>query len=330
MRIEDASQIGSCRRAAQQLAQRNDFDETLVGRAGIIATELATNVLKHGKGGELVLQAISDGSNTLLEMIAIDRGPGMSVERCMRDGYSTGGTSGTGLGAIARMSSLFDVYSVAEQGTVAVTRLNRQAPRGSDTSAGHGSLQFGAISLALEGEIECGDAWRMAVKGDTFSIMVADGLGHGPLAAKASGSAATAFAQKPFSTPGESIERMHRALAGSRGAAVACAVLDGQNAKLAYCGVGNIAGVVISAERSQGMVSHNGTLGLQMPRKQQFDYGFGTGSRVVMHSDGMSTRWSLSSYPGIGAHHPSIIAGVLYRDHARSRDDFTVIVTGAA
>lgn len=329
MRIEDASQVGSSRRAAQRLALLNDFDETLVGRAGIIASELATNVLKHAGGGELLLQAIDDDNGATIEMIAIDRGPGMSVERCMPDGYSTGGTAGTGLGAIRRLSTLFDIYSVPGQGTVALSRLSRQGPR---VPAGANAAPllhaFGAICLAVEGEIECGDTWRLAVEGDSLAIMVADGLGHGPIAASASGSAATAYLQKPFATPIENIDRMHLALSGGRGAAVACALLDRRSANLAYCGVGNIAGVVVSAQRSQGMVSHNGTLGLQMPRKQQFGYAFGAGSRIVMHSDGMSARWTLKSYPGIDACHPSVIAGVLYRDHARRRDDFTVVVTG--
>jgi hypothetical protein len=76
------------------------------------------------------------------------------------------------------------------------------------------------------------------------------------------------------------------------------------------------------------MVSHNGILGVQFLRKQQFEYAFGRGDRVVMHSDGMSARWSLAAYPGLSDRHPAVVAGVLYRDHRRPRDDVTVLVSG--
>jgi anti-sigma regulatory factor (Ser/Thr protein kinase) len=327
MPIEEVSQVGQCRRAAQQLAQNYDFDETLVGRVGIVATELANNLVKHAGRGELLLQAISDGHSVNVEMLAIDRGPGMSVERCLRDGYSTSGSPGTGLGAISRLSSLFDLYSAEGQGTVAVSRVVKQTAPGvgrQKTSAG----EFGAISVAVLGETECGDIWRIATRDGATAILVADGLGHGPLAATAASAAAAAFDKQPFDPPSESMQHLHQALSGGRGAAAACAVIDSAHSTLAYAGVGNICGSVISAERSRGMVSHNGILGVHLLRKQQFEYPCAPGERVVMHSDGMSARWSLKAYPGLFSRHAAVIAGVLYRDHARPRDDVTVVVSG--
>jgi anti-sigma regulatory factor (Ser/Thr protein kinase) len=327
MRVEDVSQVGDCRRAAQKLAQVYDFDDTLVGRVGIVATELTNNLVKHAGRGELLLQAIGDGQSVTIEMVAIDRGPGMSVERCMRDGYSTGGTAGTGLGAISRLSTLFDVYS-ADGGTVAVSRVAKQAALGSARPAAMAAREFGAISIAVQGETECGDIWRIASREGSTAILVADGLGHGPLAATAAAAAAAAFDKQPFDSPAESMQHLHKALSGGRGAAAACAVIDSGSATLAYAGVGNIYGAVVSAERSRGMVSHNGILGVQMPRKQQFEYPFTLEDRVVMHSDGMSARWSVKNYPGLFLRHAAVIAGVLYRDHARPRDDVTVVVSG--
>jgi anti-sigma regulatory factor (Ser/Thr protein kinase) len=327
MRVEEISQVGDCRRAAQRLAQTYDFDQTLVGRVGIVATELANNLVKHAGRGELLLQAISDGRSVSVEMVTIDKGPGMSVERCMRDGYSTTGTAGTGLGAISRLSTLFDVYSAQGQGTVAVSRVAQTAP-GSSRQIAPAVPEFGAISLALLGETECGDIWRIAARAGSTAILVADGLGHGPLAATAARAAAAAFEKQPFEPPSESMQRLHQALSGGRGAAAACAVIDSSNSKLAYAGVGNICGSVVSAERSRGMVSHNGILGVHLMRKQQFEYPCTPEDRVVMHSDGMSARWSLKNYPGLFARHAAVIAGVLYRDHARPKDDVTVVVSG--
>ncbi len=326
-RIDERSQVGECRRSAQRLAEAHGFDATRVGRVGIVAAELANNVANHARRGEFLLQALDEGCGVSIEMVAIDRGPGMHVDTCMRDGYSTAGSAGTGLGAVSRLSSMFDVYSLIDQGTVAVARISKQssaAVRRDPASA------FGAICIAVAGEIDCGDTWKIAQRDDAMAILVCDGLGHGSPAALASGAAAQTFRENPFERPSESMQRFHAKLAGGRGAAAAVAVLDRTKASVAYAGVGNIAGSIVSSERSKGMVSHNGVLGVQLLRSQQFDYEFPRDGRIVMHSDGMSARWSLSSYPGISIRHASVIAAVLYRDHARARDDVTVVVAGGS
>ncbi len=320
LRVEDASHVGECRRTALRLAESHGFAEALAGRVAIVATEMGNNLIRHAGRGELLIQALHDGAEVTVELVAIDRGPGMDVNACMRDGYSTVGTPGTGLGAISRLSTLFDVYSLIDRGTVVVSRIANQASAGSP--------EFGAICLAVAGEIECGDTWRIAERGDAMAILVADGLGHGSLAATASRAAAAAFIERPFDPPSEIMQRLHTALSGGRGAAAACAALKPESARVTYAGIGNIAGCVLSAERSRGMVSHNGILGVQLLRRQEFEYDYPEASRVVMHSDGMSARWSIDSYPGLAARHAAVIAAVLYRDHARDRDDVTVVVTG--
>ena len=93
------------------------------------------------------------------------------------------------------------------------------------------------------------------------------------------------------------------------------------------CYIGNISGALLSPDRSQGLVSHAGTLGMQGTRRaQQFEYPRPAGSLLVMHSDGVSARWNLRERPDLLGHHPAIIAAVLYRDHGRNRDDSTVVV----
>lgn len=93
-----------------------------------------------------------------------------------------------------------------------------------------------------------------------------------------------------------------------------------------YAGMGNIAGAVVSNEKTQFMVSHNGTAGHAARRFQQFDYALPPDGVVIMHSDGLSTSWNFKMYPGLLRRHPSVIAGVLYRDSSRGRDDVCVVV----
>jgi anti-sigma regulatory factor (Ser/Thr protein kinase) len=327
--VSEQSDIGECRRTAKRLADGLQFGEVSAGRAGIVATELATNIVRHARSGEILVQSITDGVRAEVEVLAVDRGPGMAdFDACLRDGYSTGGTAGQGLGAVSRLSGVFDAYSHPAHGTVVMSRIERDAPERPDARRTKApQFEFGVVNLAVEGEIECGDTWRISDRGSRITLMVADGLGHGPLAAAAAQSAASAFAERPADAPAAALEQMHRILSGSRGAAVACADLRPQDLKIDYAGVGNISGAVVAAERSRGMVSHNGTLGVKLLRNQQFEYEWPKGSLVVMHSDGLSARWNLAVYPGLHVHHhPGVIAGVLYRDFVRRRDDATVVV----
>lgn len=308
--IDHDSATGEARRAAITLARELAFDETLAGRCGIVATELATNLLRHAGGGELLLQRLGQQ----VEIITIDRGPGMAdMDRAMVDGFSTGGSAGQGLGAVKRASSEFDLYSAPGAGTVVMARVG--PPPG---------LRLGAICVALRGEQQCGDSWLLAHGEAGTATCVVDGLGHGVLAAESAQAMAASFATAPFEPPSVQMERGHHRLSGMRGAAAACSHRTGTT--LSYSGVGNIYGHLIDAGQSQGLVSHNGILGTQMRRTQQFEYPAPSGSLLVMHTDGLSARWSLSQHAGLYARHPAVIAGVLFREHGRPRDDATVLV----
>jgi anti-sigma regulatory factor (Ser/Thr protein kinase) len=312
--IDEDSQVGQVRRSAQALAASRGFTETDVGRVAIVATELANNLVRHARGGELLLQPIASTQAGLIELLAIDRGRGMAdVERCMKDGYSSTGTAGTGLGAVRRLATEFDIHSTPGQGTIVMARVGAGAP-----------AHFGAISIPIAGEFECGDCWRVALQGEERAVIVADGLGHGIEAAAAAGVAAEVFAAAPFDEPSSILERAHRAMSGSRGAAVACARLRPASS-LVYAGIGNISGALLGTERRQGLVSHNGILGVRAHRVQQFEYRRDGRSLLVMHSDGISARWDLE--PAVASRHPAIIAALLYRDHARGRDDASVVVS---
>lgn len=312
--IEDESQVGEARRDAQRLAMAYGLDATLTGRVAIAATELGTNLIRHGGGGQLLMQPLQAGSGEAIELLAIDRGRGMTdVNRCLNDGYSTGGTCGTGLGAVRRLSSEFDIHSVPGEGTIVMSRIGTSA-----------ASRFGAISIAVKGEVECGDGWALAHVADAISVMVVDGLGHGSLAAAAAESAQECFAATAGAMPRAVLERAHRSLSSTRGAAAAVARIAGPN--LSYAGVGNINGYIVGGDRAQGLVSHNGTLGLTLTRLQQFEYERSAPSLLVMHSDGLSARWDLRNNAPLLARHPAVIAAVLFRDHARVRDDATVVV----
>ena len=326
--VADISAAGEPRRAAATLAERFGFTPSRSGQAALIVSELASNLAKHAKRGEILLRPIcapeGGGEVAGLEILAIDSGPGIpDVALSRRDGYSTTGTLGHGLGAIARQSDLFDVFTDGS-GTVAVAQIWRERPAANPR---HLPYEIGAAQVAHAGEDICGDDWDWRMRDGRLTMILADGLGHGLSAHDAARAATLAYRPLSEEAPQRIVEQIHASLRATRGAAVATLSIDCERGVARYCGVGNISAVILPPDgRRQSMVSQNGTAGHTASRIHEFNYPVPSRAIVVMASDGLGTHWDLGAYPGLRAHHPSVIAGLLYRDFSRRRDDVTVVV----
>ena len=318
--INDASAVSESRRAALRLARICGLDEAASGRVALVVTEAATNLVKHAIGGELLLRILDQGGISGVEVLALDRGPGIAnLGECLRDGFSTAGSPGTGLGAINRLSDEFDIHSMPEKGTTLVSRIS------SEPAQIGRRYKVGAVCSPKPGETVCGDGWEVSSRNTGCSIIVADGLGHGPDAAAAALEAIRVFKTSQDLAPADLILAAHGALRSTRGAAVAIAELTvGEDLK--YTGVGNISGVVLGNGSDRHLVSYNGIVGHEIRKIREFTYPWTRDGLLIMHSDGVSTHWSLNTYPGLVSRDPSIIAAVLYRDYSRERDDVTVVV----
>jgi hypothetical protein len=263
-------------------------------------------------------------------MMALDQGPGIrNLAESLRDGYSTQGTSGHGLGAIVRLSKHADFYSVLGKGTAVLARWEGPASGHSALNPSHG-LRISAVSLPKPGQEVSGDSWAAVQHGEDLMVLVADGLGHGMEAHLASSEAVRILRQNPDLEPKALLERCHQALRSTRGAAVAVARIDYGRQKVAFAGVGNISGRIYSGcQLRQNAVSVNGTAGHQTERMQEFYYPWPADGLLQLHSDGLATGASLEHYPGLALRDPTLIASVLYRDFARGRDDATVVIVKA-
>lgn len=316
--------MGQARREATALAAALGFDETRQGVLALILTEVANNLVRHAAQGELLLRALEAGGSIGIEVTAVDKGPGMAnISQCMQDGYSTAGTAGNGMGAIARLVDRLDIYSKPGEGTVLVCVLWAK-PVPPDTPST--SMEIGAVNRPKPGQEICGDAWAVEFRAGRALFFLADGLGHGPDAAIASQEAVRAFRKQASRRPKEILEAVHAALHGTRGAAAALAEIDFEKQEVCFAGIGNIAGTISTPPQSQSMVSHNGIVGHQVRKVQEFFYPWTSRALLIMHSDGLSHRWQLERYPGLTVRHPALIAGVLYRDFQRRNDDATVLV----
>jgi hypothetical protein len=287
-----------------------------------VVSELASNLAKHAHDGELLVNPLDCAGIPGIEVLALDQGPGIAdIGRCLRDGFSTAGSPGTGLGAVKRLTESLDIFSTSKAGTAVLARLWSRALPAEVASV----LQTGAVCVPKHGETECGDAWTTWTRAGAVVFLVADGLGHGPTAADTSHQAVLSFQANANQDPVSIVRAMHLALRSSRGAAVAVAALDLDARLLRYAGVGNISGVVLADGVARSLVSHNGTVGHVLNKVQEFVYPFPPGALLVLHSDGLRTRWDLDDYAGLASRDPGLIAGVLYRDFKRGRDDVTVV-----
>jgi anti-sigma regulatory factor (Ser/Thr protein kinase) len=327
--VTDGSQVSEARRLAIALASEIGWDQTASGKLAIVATEAATNLVKHAQLGEIHLGTCRRDGHFGIEVLALDRGPGVArIEECLRDGYSTQATAGTGLGAIARLADEFDVYSQPGKGTCIVARI--YASPDSRRPSSPDLFTVGAVQVPVRGERQCGDNWGLREENGQVVLMVADGLGHGPEANQASTEAIAVLMRSTDLAPLVLLERVHHALRATRGAAVAVAHIEIQQKQVRFAGVGNIAASIITPEATQHLVSHNGTAGHNVHRLQEFAYAWPTTGTLVMHSDGITTSWHLDPYPGLTERHPSLLAAVLYRDASRGRDDACVVVARPA
>jgi anti-sigma regulatory factor (Ser/Thr protein kinase) len=316
--IVDASSVGEVRRKGMWAAERLGLDEVMAGELALLATEVSRNVLLHGGGGEAIILGAKNDHGPMAGVLALDKGSGIqNIATALADGYSTAGTMGGGLGAMKRIASSLDIFT-AGNGTIVFLELG--------TGAQNDSLQIAGIAVPYPKEKFCGDACAYHRTPQRTLILLVDGLGHGWEASEAAQEAVDVFRQHSHRSPREILAYMHDALKKTRGAAAAISEIRPNENRLTYAGVGNTAAVVLSNKVSRSLTSHNGTLGIAVPRIQEFQVEWPSRAILIMHSDGVQTRWDLSSYPGLLSRHPAVIGGALLRDFRRQRDDASVVV----
>jgi anti-sigma regulatory factor (Ser/Thr protein kinase) len=320
--VDNPTDAAEARRVADRAAGEAGLPEEDRARVALVVTEAATNVLKHAGGGRLFLRAVRRHGVGGVEMLALDGGPGMAnVGASMADGYSTAGSSGTGLGAIRRNATEFDLHSVHGGGTAVLARV---WPRRERVAAA--ALDIGGLSMPKPGEDVSGDDWDAIAGPQGARLMVVDGLGHGPFAREAAEHALSVFRTGPDEAPTAVLVACHAALRSTRGAAVALAEVDLAARQVHFAGVGNVTAVVLGNGTSQHLVSVNGTVGHGTFRVREFAYTWPEQGLLVLATDGIQSRWSLEAHPGLADRDPALVAAVLYREYSRQRDDATVVV----
>jgi anti-sigma regulatory factor (Ser/Thr protein kinase) len=332
IRVADPSAATGCRNHALGLAARLGFPAARAEDLALAVTEAATNLPKHAREGLMMLRA--DAAGGLIELVTLDAGPGIpDVAAALRDGTSTAGTLGIGLGAIRRLADFTDVYSPAGHGTVLAARfLARRPGPGAGPGTAPGLLQWAGLTRPIDGEFECGDSYLAWREGGCVTAVLCDGLGHGPLAAMASRAAMAAVREAAGreaggGPPAALLRYAHERMGRTRGGALG--VVRAGEGSVSFAGLGNIAGWIVSGTGRQGMISVPGIAGHQARRISQFEYPLPAGAAVMLHSDGLTSRWSQRDLPGLAARDPLVIAAALLREAGTHRDDASVLALSA-
>jgi len=299
------------------MAERLRFPAARIGQLALAVTEAASNLHKHAEQGSLLLCVNRDGPQPGIDLVTIDAGPGVrDVSAALRDGHSTAGTLGIGLGAIQRLADFADLYSRPGHGTSLVARFCVSPPVSQPRWAG--------LIRPITGETECGDAYGVVPADGAVTAVLCDGLGHGPLAAAAAAAGVAAVLDDPAGEPAALLERVHRRMSGTRGGAVGVVQVSGQLAR--FAGLGNVAASIVSDGQRKSMISIPGIAGVQARTIRQFEYDVPPGSAVIVHSDGVSSRWEAAALPALEARDPLLIAAVLLAEAGVHRDDAGVLV----
>ncbi|MEU9186746.1 ATP-binding SpoIIE family protein phosphatase [Streptomyces sp. NPDC048484] len=335
---DGASLAVVARSAATALARRIGLSGHRSAEVALAVTEAATNVQRHAVDGALLLRVVRSGDQAGVEFVTVDSGAGMTdVPADLADGTSSAGSLGIGLGMVSRLSDHFDLHSVPGRGTVMTAQFWPRTVDGRAVVASPGSFPAGGVTRPISGESVCGDAWavRNTVGDDTghrpaILVMLCDGLGHGPLAARASQAAVRAFHATRDPSPEGVLGAVHLALRGTRGGAVAVARIEPAAGRLLYCGIGNVSGFLVGDGGRKALISAPGIVGSHMRRLRTFEEPLPQHGALVMHSDGLTERWDHGSLPGLLQHSPLVMAGQLLREAGVRRDDAGVVVIKGA
>ncbi|WP_030745816.1 ATP-binding protein [Streptomyces sp. NRRL S-31] len=326
----DVALAAAARRHAGQLARGICLSEERVSQVELCVTEMATNLLKHTRDGSVALRVVRFGGRAAVECLSLDSGPGIEdVPLALRDGTSAVGTLGIGMGAIGRLADVSGIHSLRGRGTVLYARFHAEdtAP---EPDARVAAVDTGGLTRPISGEQVCGDTWAVRTMGgagdDRLLLMMCDGLGHGPLAARVADRAREAFRDSRRPGPSGVLEDVHAGLRGTRGAAVAIALVEPAEQRVRLSGVGNISALVTVAASRTALLSMPGIVGAHLPRLRTFDAEFPPGAALVLHSDGVSDRWKPGDFPGLFAQDPTLVAAQILNQAAVRRDDAGIVV----
>lgn len=323
-KANDRSYFAILKKEIHALALREKFSESKIGEIDIVVSEMASNLSKHAKGGEILMKIFQQDDGEGIEIICSDDGPGMQdVNKMVADGISTKKTLGHGLGAMKRLSDVFQVYSKKVTGTMILCRLYKTPP----PVYAKAPAEIRSVLIPKPGLNICGDGFYYDISPQFIRLFLGDGLGHGIEAHKAVTAAGDAFLASEATVPNEIIRSVDLAVRETRGLVGTVAVFNREREVWSICGVGNISTRIVGNNSSKSYMPYNGIIGLNVPEILNMqEVPHDPGLHIIMCSDGIKSRWDLERYPGILRYDLTIAANMIIKDFSRNTDDMSVAI----
>ena len=307
-------------------AERCDFPQPRREDMRLACAELTSNIIKHAGGrGEL---QVWQQPGPVIDLFALDQGPGMAgTAEVLRDGYSSAGTLGKGLGSILRAGDEGDLYASREgtagegwRGSAVLVRFQRHAEP---------PERLGLYSRPVGQRRASGD--RIFVRSDRHELawLHVDGLGNG---AKAEAAVKPLRRALLADTRPERVLRAGEGLMPrGRGAVALAGRLRRSTGAVELAGIGDLNAHLLERDtggrytrRALGLAS--GVLGRQHPAPRCHALSPPSAAVLLSASDGLRNDWRLEAHPGLYEHHPQLVAYLLGSRLARLADDQSLLV----
>jgi anti-sigma regulatory factor (Ser/Thr protein kinase) len=313
--------------SASRFADSLGFSPNECEELALVITELATNLLKHATGGGLRLSRIEASGRVGVEIESDDTGPGIpDLEQAITDGYSTAGSLGTGLGTVNRLVDELAACSRPEPGGLRLVCQRWIRPRTNGLRMV--DLACGVATRSYRFLPENGDAFLIKQWERYALVGVIDGLGHGQFAQRAA-QTARQYLEHHYDQPLDSLFRgVGRACRATRGVVMALARFDLDRQKLTLASVGDIEVRLIGNPERFNFTVRRGIVGLNAPNPVPSEHPWTSNTLLVMHSDGLRTRWTWDEFSDVARAAPQVIARRLLEKLGKLDDDATVLVVG--
>lgn len=330
--IADQADIVIAGHQAKETLASLEFDEPDIEEIVLVVHELASNIFKHAGVGTITLTPVSNPEQTGVEISARDSGPGIAdVDQAVVDGYSTAGSIGGGLGTVHRLMDdvIIKPTEDVENGIhIVANRWTSTDP--ADRALTRITPQVGAATRPKPGCEHNGDAFLIEHESDRTLAGVIDGLGHGRKAHRAS-CAAREYVQQHSTDPLDDLfDGVEQACRPTRGVVMALARFDWDARRVTAGSVGNIAVRVCHASTPRHLVSKRGVIGGNAPSPVLADWDWDPASVMVLHSDGVASRWKCDDFALRDERTATAIAQEILRTHLKQDDDATVLVVGGS
>ena len=326
--ISDDSSQALLRSKLRAVSRRMGFKDAVRERIELVCNEIISNQLKYA-GGHGLVQVWEYGNSefSALDLFALDYGPGISnLPDAMKDGYTTSGTMGKGLGTIQRMSAEYEVYTLPSglshdspwHGTAVWSRfyVGNKPPS-------H-PFQYGHHLRAYQDDVYNGDCICVQPSIDSVKWLHADGLGHGKEAAEGLVGAENVL---DSSTPLDgTLLNLSQRLRGGRGAVAMACEIDFTALMLRICGVGDMSAFLICNGERKVLNFSPGVLGHEHRSFEMVELPFPKQALFITASDGLRRNWNLNTFPGLWRLHPQFIALLLGNVASRNNDDKSIFV----